>query len=201
MHNPTNLESLLNELNEFKKEMFLFIGDASEYQRKHVDNPESYREKRVKWISEQLNDINCNFKNQGIELDVSGLVQYDGYGYSITYKPTFTLKTESLFISYKTGFFSNKFKVYNLEKDFLQVEPRLKVKKTLNELVFQEISELLQTGIAEVAQHRFGDFKIKHQKTKDDITYIKPLENIVSSPKREKELSQPKKIGRLNYEL
>ena len=129
MHNPTNLESLLNELNEFKKEMFLFIGDASEYQRKHVDNPESYREKRVKWISEQLNDINCNFKNQGIELDVSGLVQYDGYGYSITYKPTFTLKTESLFISYKTGFFSNKFKVYNLEKDFLQVELRLKVKK------------------------------------------------------------------------
>lgn len=203
MHNPTNLESLLNELNEFKKEMFLFIGQANEYQRKNIEDSESYREKRVKWIAEQLTDINRNFKNQGIDLDISGLVEYDGYGYYITYKPVFILKNESLSISYKTGFFSNKFKIYNLEKDLLQIEPKLKVKKTLSDIEFQEISELLQAGIAEVAQHRFEGFKsqLKSHKNnqKNDIVYVEQLESVLS--RRTRELKQPKKTGRLNYEL
>lgn len=159
MHNPTNLESLLNELNEFKKEMFLFIGSVHEYKRKNIDNSEAYREKRVKWVADKLHEINKNLAPQEIDLDVLGLVEYDSYGYSIVYKPSFILKTESLYISYKTGFFSDKFKVYSLEKDLVQIQPKLKVKKALSDIEFQAISQLLQTGIAEVAQHRFEEFK------------------------------------------
>lgn len=155
-------EKLIEKLLDFKDEVFNFIGTKEEYLN---DINKENDPNRIQHVLSTVNNINNNLnygvgyrdKNQKINFFVSGIniQSQNNQTNKIKYNPHFILTIKNLSIEYKSGFFFDKYNIYDSISDYFTLKPKFKTNKKIKVDEIENIINVLDSVIAELAQHPY----------------------------------------------
>lgn len=155
-HIKTQYEILVEYLNTYKNETYLFLGINNNQENNKLEKQIAWTKSNIEAIFNKLNTYDVIFNISNFNLSEYGKK-------NSTFNPTIILKSKkfnSLSIEIHHGRFFDRFKIYDDDKDYIQLEPHIKTNYFLSKEQTQFLIDTLKIVNLELTKYHFNN----HQK-------------------------------------